>query len=64
MKTLSTSTQHEWVWVIFEIAWFGHAPFCGAGGSPLSWVFVSSPSWLLSNIEWVMTIAPPEFVPE
>jgi len=64
VNVLSISTQHECVCVIFEIPLCGHAPFCGAGGSPFSWVLVSKPSWLLSNLEWVITIAPPELVPE
>src|ERR1039458_4381624 len=64
VKTLSMSTQHEWVWVILEMPLWGHAPFWGAGASLAIWVFVSNPSWLLSNFECEITIAPPEFVPE
>src|ERR1019366_3487402 len=29
-----------------------------------AWALVSKPSWLWSNCECVITIAPPEFVPE
>ncbi len=58
------NTQHEWVWVIGLMALSGQSPFCGAGGSPLIWVLVSNPSWLLSNWEFSMTTAPPELVPE
>ena len=61
---LCMKTQHEWVCVIGLMPLFGQAPFCGAGGSPLIWVLVSKPSWLLSNSEFSMTIAPPELVPE
>ena len=63
-KTLFITTQHEWVWVIGDVPLFGHAPFCGAGGSPLIWVLVSKPSLFLSNSEFLITMAPPEFVPE
>ena len=63
-NTLSMTTQHEWVWVIGLVALPGQAPSCGAGGSPLIWVFVSKPSWLSLNREFFTTIAPPEFVPE
>jgi hypothetical protein len=41
---LSMRTQHEWVWVILEMPPFGHAPFCGAVGSPLIAVLVSRPA--------------------
>jgi len=43
------NTQQERVWVIGLIRLPGQAPFWGAGGSPLIWVLVSNPSWLLSN---------------
>src|ERR1035437_3361841 len=58
------NTQHEWVWVIGLMPLFGHAPSCGAVGSPWIWVLVSNPSWLLSNWEFSTTMAPPELVPE
>ncbi len=62
--SLWMNTQHEWVWVTGLVPPFGHAPFCGGGGSPAIWVLVSIPSSLLSNCEFSMTIAPPELVPE
>ena len=58
------NTQHEWVWVMGLVPPFGQAPFWGGGGSPAIWVLVSTPSWLLSNCEFSMTMAPPELVPE
>src|SRR5580698_925601 len=57
-------TQQECVCVMGLVAPFGHAPSCGAGGSPPIWVLVSTPSSLLSNCEFSITTAPPEFVPE
>src|ERR1700728_2572176 len=62
--SLWMNTQHEWVCVIGLMPLSGQSPFCGGGGSPPTWVFVSSPSWLWSNCECSMTTAPPEFVPE
>ena len=64
VESLWMNTQHEWVWVIGLIPSSGQSPFWGAGGSPAIWVLVSIPSWLLSNCEFSMTIAPPELVPE
>ena len=58
------NTQHECVCVIGLVPPFGQAPFWGGGGSPAIWVLVSRPSWLLSNCEFSITIAPPELVPE
>src|SRR6185312_17449426 len=43
------NAQHEWVWVMGLVPLFGHAPFCGGGGSPAICVLVSTPSSLLSN---------------
>ena len=61
---LCMNTQHDVVWVMGLVAPSGQAPFWGAGGSPSIWVLVSRPSLLLSNSEFLMTIPPPEFVPE
>jgi hypothetical protein len=42
---------------------FGQAPFCGGGLSPF-WLFVSNPSSLRSNSEFLVTSLPPELEPE
>ncbi len=57
-------TQHDRVWVIGLVAVPGQSPFWGAGASPSICVFVSTPSLLLSNWEFSITMAPPELVPE
>ena len=62
--SLCMKTQHEWVWVMGLVPPSGQAPFCGGGGSPAIWVLVSTPSSLLSNCEFSITMAPPELVPE
>ena len=61
---LCMNTQHEVVLVTELVAPFGQVPFWGAGGSPLIWVLVSSPSLFWSNCEFWMMIFPPELVPE
>src|SRR6202522_3079082 len=63
-KTLWMTTQQERVPVIGLFLPCGQRPSCGAGGSPITWVLVSRPSWLSSNLEFSMTTVPPELVPE
>ena len=58
-SVLWVNTQHR----VVEAA-PAQRPSWGGGGSPVRAVLVSKPSLLSSNIEFLMMIRPPEFVPE